>query len=102
MILKQKFHAGVYSFCFPGLGQLFNSRPFVSLSFFLGFALIEWYYQYIFLLPLFALVSAMEAFINFKEGRSKASRSKEYLYTTVAVLNFTFWMLLLAPSVIPM
>jgi len=99
---KEKFHAGVYSFCFPGLGQLFNSRPFVSLCFFLSFLFIEWYQEYLPLLPLIALISAMEAFINFKAGRVKTSRPKEYLYTTVAVLSFSFWMLLLAPRLIPM
>lgn len=90
---KEQIFAGVYSFCFPGLGQLFNSRPFVSLFFLSLFIYCEYNPKYQSLLPIGALFSSLEAFVRFRVNK-EVKPVKIYLYASVATLSLIYWMFL--------
>ena len=93
--------SGAFSFCFPGLGQLYCSRPFVTFTFFAAFIFCELTPQYHSLLPLVAIVASLEAYIKYRPIKN-VSRTRTYFFASVATLALTYWFFLFAPIVIPM
>ncbi|MSP19918.1 MAG: hypothetical protein EXR74_10160 [Bdellovibrionales bacterium] len=98
---KNNILAGAFSFCLPGLGQLFLNRPFSALVFFSLFIVTELNKPYLIWLPVIALISSLEAFLN-RNPSSSLNKYSVYLYTVIGSLSLVYWILLFSPTLIPM
>ena len=98
---KKIILAGAFSFCLPGLGQLFLNRPLSSVVFFTLFIIAELNPPYLKGLPVIALISSLEAFMT-GDQNWPLNKYSIYLYSVIASLSLVYWILLLSPTIIPM
>ena len=102
MNIKQRRLAGAFSFCLPGLGQVYSRRHLRATVFFLGFCILEMQSLLIVWVPLWALASSVEAFISKIPQNLDSTTSRDMIFATIASLGLLLWMLSFAPLVIPL
>ena len=93
---KKIILAGAFSFCLPGLGQLFLNRPLSSVVFFTLFIIAELNPPYLKGLPVIALISSLEAFMT-GDQNWPLNKYSIYLYSFSSFIILTA---LTAPSLL--
>jgi len=92
--------AAIFSFCLPGLGQIYQGNYFRGCTLFSAFLLFLLFPSVRLMIPLVAIYAGWEAF-KVKETFPEKGRFRTFLYTTAAIVGFVAWVMLFSPLLSP-
>lgn len=92
-----------FSFCLPGLGQLYQGRQAPAVLLFAAFIGLCFLSFGRYLLPAMAILAAFEAFLKTPDGSRAVARSRRRvtLYGSVGVIGLLAWMGVASPVFLP-